>query len=143
MKVAKFEQLFDASGTQRLVIDIHPTKPLIYEVYCKDEIAISKKWNDNLMVGTFKLKLIEPEPVKRILKHIRTGESTKTCSITLKTTKLVNIYWGDGTVDYDVSGDITKTHDYTENGDYYPVITGCIDEITEFSTNAIIVWNKI
>ncbi len=143
MKVAKFEQLFDAQGTQRLVIDIHPTKPLIYEVYCKDEIAISKKWNDNLMVGTFKLKLIEPEPVKRILKHIRTGESTKTCSITLKTTKLVNIYWGDGTVDYDVSGDITKTHDYTENGDYYPVITGCIDEITEFSTNAIIVWNKI
>ena len=143
MKTAKFEQLFDASGTQRLVIDIHPTKPLIYEVYCKDEIAISKKWNDNLMVGTFKLKLIEPEPVKRILKHIRTGESTKTCSITLKTTKLVNIYWGDGTVDYDVSGDITKTHDYTENGDYYPVITGCIDEITEFSTNAIIVWNKI
>lgn len=144
MKVAKFEQLFNSAGTQRIVIDVHPTKPLIYEVYCKDEIAVSKKWNDNLMVGTFKLNLIEPEPVKRILKHIRVSEATKTCTITLTTRKLVNIYWGDGLVDFDVSGEnLTISHNYAQNGDYYPVITGCIDEITYFSTNAIVVWEKI
>jgi hypothetical protein len=143
-KVSTFEHLFDNPGTNRLVIDIHPIKPLIYEVYCKDEIAVSKKWNDELMVGTFKLKLIEPEPVKRILKHIRVDEATKTCIITLTTQKLVNIYWGDGLVDYDISGEnLTVTHNYTKNGDYFPMITGCIDEISEFTTNAIVVWNKL
>ena len=140
-KITTFEQQFDKKGTNRLVIDVHPVKPLIYEVYCKDAIEISKEWSDELMVGTFKLKLIEPEPVKRVLKHIRVNESTKTCTITLTSTKYVNIYWGDGSVDYDISGDSVKiTHNYDVNGDYFPVVTGCIDEISSFETNAIIVW---
>lgn len=143
-QVSAFEQLFDKQGTNRLVIDVHPVKPLIYEVYCKDEIDISKTWNDELMVGTFSLKLVEPEPVKRVLKHIRISEATKTCSVTLTTAKYVNIYWGDGEVDYDVCGEnLTVTHDYSANGDYFPVITGCIDEISAFETNAIVVWEKI
>ena len=143
-KITTFEQQFDKKGTNRLVIDVHPVKPLIYEVYCKDTIEISKEWSDELMVGTFKLKLIEPEPVKRVLKHIRVNESTKTCTITLTSTKYVNIYWGDGSVDYDISGDAVKiTHNYDVNGDYFPVVTGCIDEISSFETNAIIVWERI
>lgn len=143
-QINAFENAFNTKGTNRLVIDVHPVKPLIYEVYCKDEIEITKQWDDNLMVGTFKLKLIEPEPVKRVLKHIRVGESTKQCQITLTSAKLVNIYWGDGSADYDVSGDDRQiTHDYAINGDYFPVITGCIDEITKFNTNAIIVWEQI
>lgn len=143
-EIAAFERLFDKKGTQRLVIDVHPVKPLVYEVYCKDAIEITKEWNDNLMVGTFKLKLIEPEPVKRVLKHIRVGEATKTCTIKLTTRKYVNIYWGDGTVDYDVFGtDKVISHNYETNGDYFPVITGCIDEISNFETNAIVVWEKI
>ena len=96
------------------------------------------------MVGTFQLKLIEPEPVKRILKHIRISDATKTCTITMTTAKMVNVYWGDGNVDYDIEGEeITITHDYADNGDYFPVITGCIDEITDFETNAIVVWSKL
>jgi hypothetical protein len=143
-ELAAFERQFDKQGTQRLTIDVHPVKPLIYEVYCKDAIEITKEWNDQLMVGTFKLKLIEPEPVKRVLKHICVDESTKTCTITITTRKYVNIYWGDGTVDYDVSGtDKVITHDYAVSGDYFPVVTGCIDEITKFETNAIVVWEKI
>lgn len=143
-KLTEFEQLFDRPGTNRLVIDVHPIKPLIYEVYCKDEITVKKKWNDDLMVGTFNLKLIEPEPLKRILKHIRVSDATKTCTITLTTHKLVNIYWGDGLVDYDISGEnLTVTHNYAQNGDYFPVVTGCIDEISAFTTNAIVVWNKL
>ncbi|MCI7070046.1 MAG: LamG domain-containing protein [Bacteroides pyogenes] len=143
-RVSDFEALFDKQGTNRLVIDVHPIKPLIYEVYCKDAIEIQKTWDDDLMVGTFKLKLIEPEPVKRVLKHIRISEATKTCTITLTTSKLVNIYWGDGSVDYDISGDSVKVkHDYANNGDYFPVITGCIEEIKSFETNAIVVWERI
>lgn len=143
-KVTTFEQQFDKMGTNRLVIDVHPVKPLIYEVYCKDAIEIQKEWSDELMVGTFKLKLIEPEPVKRVLKHIRVNESTKTCTITLTSSKYVNIYWGDGSVDYDISGDsVTVKHNYDVNGDYFPIVTGCIDEISSFDTNAIIVWERI
>jgi hypothetical protein len=143
-KVSIFEHLFDNPGTNRLVIDVHPIKPLIYEVYCKDEITLFKRWSDEWMVGTFKLKLIEPEPVKRILKQVRVSEATNTCTITLTTQKLVNIYWGDGWVDFDISGEnLTVSHHYAQNGDYFPVITGCIDEISTFTTNAIIVWNKL
>lgn len=143
-KITAFEQQFDKSGTNRLVLDVHPVKPLIYEVYCKDAIEISKEWSDELMVGTFKLKLVEPEPVKRVLKHIRVSEATKTCTITLTSSKYVNIYWGDGKVDYDVSGEnLTITHNYDVNGDYFPVITGCIEEISLFETNAIVVWERI
>jgi hypothetical protein len=126
------------------MIDVHPIKPLVYEVYCRDEISVAKKWNDELMVGTFDLKLIEPEPVKRVLKYIRVGESSKTCSIKLTSVKLVNIFWGDGSADYDVSGEnFTITHDYADNGDFFVVVTGCIDEISKFETNAIVVWNKL
>lgn len=143
-RVSEFEAQFDKKGTNRLVIDVHPIKPLIYEVYCKDAIEITKEWSDELMVGTFKLKLIEPEPVKRVLKHIRISDATRTCTITLTTSKLVNVYWGDGEVDYDISGDKkTITHNYTQNGDFFPVITGCIEEITDFNTNAIVVWERI
>lgn len=143
-RLAEFERQFDKQGTQRLTIDVHPVKPLIYEVYCKDAIEVTKEWNDELMVGTFKLKLVEPEPVKRMLKHIRVSDDTRRCTITLTSRKYVNIYWGDGTVDYDISGEKrTITHDFTTNGDFFPLITGCIDEISDFETNAIVVWNKL
>ena len=142
-KLFSFEQIFDKPGTNRLFVETD-TKPLIFEVYCRDEIGVSKEWSKTQMIGTFNIKLIEPEPVKRVLKHTRTGDANKTCSITLTTVKLLNIYWGDGKTDFDVSGqNITVTHDYATNGEYYPVITGCIDEITAFSTNATMIWNKL
>lgn len=127
----------------RLTIDIHPTKALVYEVYLPDGTDISKEWNDSKMVGTFSLKLKEPEPVKRVLKHFRVNENSKTVTITLTTEKLVNIYWGDGTTTQDVYGTQTITHDYSENGEYYVIVTGVIEDIAKFSTNAIIVWNKL
>lgn len=145
-RINRFQDVFNQKGLQRLCINVHPVKPLIYEVYCKDAIEVSKEWDDDLMVGTFKLKLTEPEPVKKVLKHMVVDEATKTCAISIMSRKYVNIYWGDGTVDYDVCGDnnlCLAAHAYNENGDYYPVVTGCIDEITSFSTNAIIVWDKI
>lgn len=143
-KVVQFEQLFDKQGTQRLMISVHPIKPLVYEVYCKNEISVTKTWNDRLMVGTFDLKLTEPEPVKRVLKHIRVSEATRECVVTLTSDKYVNIYWGDGESDLDVCGmNKTVKHTFKDNGDFFIVITGCIDEITDFSTNAIVIWNKL
>lgn len=144
VQMLRFEQQFDKQGLHQLVIHAVADKPLVYQVYCKDEINVSKKWSDELMVGTFKLKLIEPQPVKRILKHIRTSGATKACRVNITTHKYVNIFWGDGTVDEDLLGsNLSISHNYTENGEYFPVITGCIDEIESFSTNAIIVWNRL
>jgi len=132
------------AGLHRLTIDIHPTKPLVYEVYLPDGADVDKEWDDKKMVGTFSLKLREPEPVKRVLKHLRINDSTKRISVTLTTVKLINIYWGDGTTTQDVYGtNVTITHDYQENGEYFASITGVIEDITAFDTNAIVVWSKL
>lgn len=139
-----FVQLFNKKGTHRLIVEVHPTKPLVYEVYSQDSISLRKTWGNGNMVGTFALSLKEPAPVKRILKHFRINAQTSDCSITITTKKLVDIYWGDGEVDYDVFGTgKVITHTYNENGEYYIIVAGDIDEIELFETNAIIVWSKL
>jgi len=146
-KLFQFENKFAVTGLRRLMIVVG-AKPLVYNVYCPDAIAISKKWNDGLMVGTFKLKLTEPEPVKRVLKHyVSDNAGSNICTIVAKSAKYLNIYWGDGTTSFDVCGDSansqTITHTYAAVGEYYPVITGCIDEISVFTTSSIILWDKL
>ena len=146
-KVNAFVEHFRKDGTQRLMISIHPTKPLVYEVYNEDGVAPSKRWHDDKMIGTFALKLKEPDPVKRVVRHQRLALNTATVNIAFKSDKMVNIYWGDGTVDYDVYGDHTGnnaiTHTYDANGVYYIVMGGVIEEITDFTTSGILVWNKL
>lgn len=142
-KLNAFLDVFSRNGTQRLTVEIDPAKPLIYEVYNESGISISKRWNDDLMVGTFSLKLREPEPVKRIVKFTRNGTVT-THTITLTSNKTVTIYWGDGTKTEDVYGDnISVSHTYSQFGTYFTVIAGVIEDITTFTTNGTIVWNKL
>ena len=146
-KVNAFQRIFMGDGTQRLMIQIHPTKPLIYEVYNVDGIAHDKRWHDDKMIGTFPLKLKEPDPVKKVLRHQRSSAATATVSVAFKSDYMVTIYWGDGTADYDLYGDFTGSksikHTYAKNGIYFPIIAGIIEEITDFTTNAIIVWDMI
>lgn len=143
-KLNSFLDIFSKDGTQRLMIDIHPTKPLVYEVYNESGVAISKRWNDELMVGTFSLKLKEPDPVKRVVRHQRISEATKTLTVTVTSNKALTIFWGDGTKTEDVYGEnVTVNHEYTNEGIYYAIIAGVIEDITKFSTNGIIVWNKL
>ena len=146
-RVNELIENFRKDGTQRLMISIHPTKPLVYEVYCEDGVSLNKKWHDDKMIGTFALKLKEPDPVKRVVRHQRLGIGTATVSVAFKSDKMVNIYWGDGSVDYDVYGDHTGnnaiTHTYADNGIYYIIIGGVIEDITDFATSGIIVWNKL
>lgn len=147
MRVNRLYEVFREDGTQRLMITIHPTKPLVYEVYCEDGVEQSKRWNDEIMIGTFSLKLKEPDPVKRVVRHQKTGTDTATLSIAFKCDKMTNIYWGDGSVDYDVYGDHTGsnaiTHTYTDDGVYYAILGGVIEEMTDFDTNGILVWNRL
>jgi hypothetical protein len=144
--VMLFMGQFDRQGNQRLRVEYEgKTRPLVYEVYCPDSSDIEKKWtyDRGRMVGTFKLKLVECEPVKRVLRHIGAGAGTQ-ASITVTTQKLLNVYWGDGTHTYDVSGNSkTATHTYPEPGEYDIVVTGVIEDIVEFETNCIVIWDRL
>ena len=145
--VNKFFNLFDKPGNQRLKVEFDGTaKTLLYEVFNKDESDPDKKWgtyNDDLMVGKFKIKLIEDEPVKRILRHIGSTANT-TSTITVTSTKMLNIYWGDGSHTYNISGaNKVVEHTYVMAGEYDIIITGVIEDIEKFETNDIIVWNRL
>lgn len=144
-RVQLFMSQFQKPDTQRLKIEYDGrTKPLYYEVFSQSGSDVEKNWtyDNDLMVGTFRLTLIEPEPVKRVIRHI--GGAGSTASMTLSSHKLLNIFWGDGSITRGVSGSgVTQNHTYTEAGEYDIVITGVIEDITSFTTNAIIVWNKL
>lgn len=142
-KVNAFFAQFDGSGTQRLRVDYDGTsKPLVYEVYQSKSVDPAKTWgayNNALMVGTFKLELTEDEPVKRVLRC--TGSSV---SFTFSSNKMLNVYWGDGTHTFGLSGqNKTVSHTYSASGQYDIIITGVIEDITSFSTSAIVIWNKL
>lgn len=142
----EFISIFDADGTQRLMVDVHPTKPLVYEVYLEDELDTEKRWSDSTMVGTFTIKLKEPDPVKRVIRQLVTSTSADSRNLNIQMTsqKAVTIYWGDGTKDEDLNGTINKTHQYPEGAaTYYAIIGGVIEDISNFSTTGIVVWNKI
>lgn len=139
-----FIALFDKAGTRRLTVKVDSSEPLVYEVYLSDGVDIKKKWSNDKTVGTFTLKLREPEPIKKVLKYTRTSDLDKTVSITVTSTKALNIYWGDGSHSYDISGTSqTVTHNYSTNGVFYIIITGTIDDISSLTTTGKIVWNKL
>lgn len=147
LKSNTFLALFDKVGTRRLEVFVEneaTPKPLVFEVYLSESVSVSKKWSSTTMVGTFSLKLKEPEPIKRVLKYTRTSTADKTVSITVTSAKLLNIYWGDLSYTYDVSGTAQViTHDFSVNGTFYIVITGNIDQIISLTTTGTVVWTKL
>ncbi|QNS40183.1 galactose-binding protein [Chryseobacterium manosquense] len=58
---------FQKAGTQRLLIEPFGLKPLPYEVCMIDDVNLNKTFKDGKMVGVFTLKLIEPNPIKKVL----------------------------------------------------------------------------
>lgn len=146
-KLSAFLAQFDGSGSQRLKVEFDGTaKPLVYEVYQKKAADVTKQWSQHnraLMVGTFKLELEEDEPVKRVLRFIAQDGSMQ-ASVGFTSSKLLNIYWGDGNMTSNLSGTSqTATHTYTAPGEYDIIITGVIEDISNFTHNAILVWNKL
>lgn len=131
---------FDAPGLHRLMVSVDGSEPLIYQVYLADGVDVRKEWSDTTMIGTFTVKLREPEPVKRIMKFIGPG----TANFTATSLKMLNFYWGDGEKTVDISGTSQSiSHTYPNAGTYYISITGDIDAITLFTTNTTTVWSKL
>lgn len=58
---------FQKAGTQRLLIEPFGLKPLPYEVFLYEDVNLKKDFKDGKMVGLFTLKLIEPNPIKKVL----------------------------------------------------------------------------
>ncbi len=141
-KANQFFRELAKAGTQRLMIDTGEGKMLPYEVYQSGKVDINNRWTNGTNVGEFTLKLIEPEPVKRVLKFVVSDPATDKPSITLTSDKLVTMFWDDGTKETG-SGTVTWTHTYSEAGTYHIVLAGVIEEITGFSTNCEIVWNNL
>ena len=144
--VNKFFAMFDGEGTRRLKVEhAGMSKPLVYEVLCLDESDPQKKfgrYNEGMMVGTFTLKLVEDEPVKKVLRHV--GNANSTCTITVTSAKKLIIYWGDGSHTYNVSGTSTQvSHTYTAKGEYEIIVAGVIEDIEAFTTNGIVIWENL
>lgn len=63
--IDSFFSIFDNPGTQTLRIEVG-SRSLTYEVYSYESVTVNKRWDKDYMVGTFTIKLIEPNPVKRV-----------------------------------------------------------------------------
>ena len=152
----RFMSAFEKAGTQRLTCQYQGSvKPLEFDVYRNDKVEVDKTWNEDLMVGTFTLALIEPEPVKMVLKHIA-HEGNYTAAISLQTDRKLTITWGDGTTNCIITagtGNAYKSanlsgkplsvrHTYATAGDYDIVIHGNIEDILHFDSNCITLWSK-
>lgn len=145
--VQSFAAAFQQAGLQRLMVDVNDDspsrKPLVYQVYLQDEISVSKRWSPASMIGSFTLKLREPEPVKRVYSFTAaTGSMTVTMAVA--TSEPVNIYWGDG--DDDLNADTssgTISHTYSTAGTYYIILSGVIEDITSVTTTATLVWSRL
>lgn len=139
-KLQTFLKAIQKPNLRNLTLNI-ASKPLVYMVYQADKIDIDKQWRSSDMIGEFKIKLIEPQPIKRLLKFVATTGAT--VSLTMTSSNPINIYWGDGASLLDVYGTAqTKTHQYSVAGTYYILITGVIEEVSNFTTTAEIVWSK-
>ena len=131
-KARIFLTLFATAGTHRLMIQAGSAKPLVYEVFCKDAVDLSKAWNPSKFVATFPIKLIEPEPVKMVLK----GNGAVT--INVRSSDPVNIYWGNKYHVYDCS-----QNSYSTNTTGYIIITGDIDNANITYSGATLIWSKL
>lgn len=156
----RFMAAFEKAGTQRLTCEYAGSvKPLEYDVYRNDRVEVEKTWNEELMVGTFTLALIEPQPIKMVLKHICQSDNSQAW-FEINTTKPVAVTWGDqdsactiitGTGNaakstnlHDANGSPLKVqHTYAEAGEYDIVIHGNIEDVENLSTNCIIIWSKL
>ncbi|HAO26740.1 MAG TPA: hypothetical protein DCQ68_01765 [Chryseobacterium indologenes] len=98
---------FSKPGTQRLHITPFDSETLPYEVYLQDEVKLEKKFRQGRMVGTFDLILIEPNPIKRVLKT-----TLDTFKLAYDIDSETEIFFGDGTKQTG-RGNVSLTKDYS------------------------------
>lgn len=128
---------FQKAGTQRLLIEPFGLKALPYEVYCEDATPLNKTFRQGKMVGIFALKLIEPNPIKIVL--MLTGPLL---NLAFDSKLETEIFYGNGTKDL-VYTDAAIVGKPMPAGVNYIVIAGNIEQITNITTNATILWHRL
>lgn len=136
---SKFDAIiseFQKAGTQRLLIEPFGLKPLPYEVCMIDDVNLTKIFKDGKMVGVFSLKLIEPNPLKIVLKTTGT-----TLNLSYSCPTETEIFYGNGVKD-------TVSSNASFSGKILPInsiiiIAGNIESISNLSTNAQILWERL
>lgn len=140
-----FMSIFRHTGLKLLRVTIPGiSKDLYYLVYLKAGITITKRWSSHSMVGTFTIKIEEPEPMKCVI----LGKAT--CTITAKLQKRgdsISVYWGDGAETLDITAtedDQTKTSTHVYSAAKIAIVTGDVEYATITTTNpSSIIWNLL
>ncbi|MBQ0159897.1 MAG: phage tail family protein [Bacteroidales bacterium] len=164
-KVRRFLAVFQRDGFHRLsVIYASSAKPLVYDVYLQDSVEIDKTWNQKTMVGTFSITLIEPSPVKVVLRHVGYGygmfrvTSRKMFDVTWDdvnegceiSTDGVN--WSHRNTSCDLSGTGLFVRHFYQEGSHDIIIHGVVEDMTDLQTsfgiddnekNDIVVWSRL
>lgn len=128
---------FQKSGTQRLLIEPFNMKPRPYEVFMEDSAPLQKELRSGKMVGTFTLKLTEPNPRKIVLSF--TGTSL---NLSYTSPKETEIFYGNGTKDI-VKTNASISGKVLPAGTKYIIIAGNVEEITNLTTNATVLWERL
>ncbi len=128
---------FQKAGTQRLMVQPTGFSPLVYEVYMEDGIKLEKVFRSGIMVGLFKIKLIEPNPIKKVYLFKNTF-----LNLSYTSPQETEIFFGDGTKSI-VPGNASIVNKELPSGDKYIIIAGNVDQITNIVTNATLVWDKL
>ena len=123
------------AGTQRLLIEPFGLKPLPYEVYMEDSSELQKTFSDGKMVGIFTLKLIEPNPIKKVLRvngnmlHLSYNSKFET-----------EISYGNG--EKDIAYSNASLSKVLPSGSIV-VIAGNIENISNLITDAEVLWERL
>ncbi len=90
----RFEDEFMKSGTQRFLIQPFGKRPMPYEIYLAEGIELEKRFKDEKMAAVFNLKMIEPNPIKKIL-----YTTAETLNLSYNSNSETEIFYGNGTKD--------------------------------------------
>lgn len=119
------------------------THPLIYEVYCEDEISFRKTFRNSKSYVKFDLKLIESLSMKRVYMILNNNVNVM---FDYGDRQTFHIFWGDGKMDTIVGDQVAKSHTYTGvKGKKYIAIYGnvrktdAIERVTV--SNSELIWD--
>ncbi|KUY28011.1 phage tail family protein [Elizabethkingia ursingii] len=135
----KFDELlseFDEVGTQRLIVSPFGYKPLIYDVKLSDGVDLQKDFRDGQMVGVFTLKMVEENPIKKVLRI-----ESSDLQLSFKTNKWIDINTGHSSLFKKGTVNITESLPF-ETSDKGNLILGSTETKKYYKTSAV-VSNKL
>lgn len=134
---------FRKQGKQRLVVNPFGMQPLVYDVVLTNEIDLDKSFRKGFMIGKFKIKLKDLNPIKKVVRVIGNDIHVQFNSLEFVEMKLNNqtIYKrGNVNQSFTIPESEMWLDENNETNNFL-TISGDIDSITNFVTNGEeLVW---